>query len=49
MDLKARKIEFVGEFLKLENEEAISKLEKILRKKKNTLITVRLNRCLLKK
>lgn len=32
MNIEARKIEFVQEFLKLQNEEAISKLEKILRK-----------------
>jgi hypothetical protein len=30
MNIEARKIEFVQEFLKLQNEEAISKLEKIL-------------------
>jgi hypothetical protein len=32
MNLEARKIEFVQEFLKLQSEEAISRLEKILRK-----------------
>jgi len=31
MNLEARKIEFVQEFLKLQSEEAISRLEKILR------------------
>ncbi|SFN50893.1 hypothetical protein SAMN04487989_101900 [Bizionia echini] len=35
MNLEARKIEFVQEFLKLQNEEAVSRLEKILRKEKN--------------
>ena len=34
MNLEARKIEFVQEFLKLQNEEAISRLEKVLRKEK---------------
>lgn len=32
MNLEARKIEFVQEFLKLQSEEVISRLEKILRK-----------------
>ncbi len=32
MNLEARKIEFVQEFLKIQSEEAISRLEKILRK-----------------
>ncbi|MFB9057197.1 hypothetical protein ACFFU9_10635 [Mariniflexile ostreae] len=36
MNLEARKIEFVQEFLKLQSEEAVSRLEKILRKEKNT-------------
>ena len=35
MDLEARKIEFVQEFLKLQSEEAISRLEEILRKERN--------------
>lgn len=35
MNLEARKIEFVQEFLKLQSEEVISRLEKILRKEKN--------------
>ncbi|WP_100616421.1 hypothetical protein [Confluentibacter citreus] len=35
MNLEARKIEFVKEFLKLQSEEAVSRLEKILRKEKN--------------
>ena len=36
MNIEARKIEFVQEFLKLQSEEAISRLEKILSKEKNT-------------
>jgi hypothetical protein len=32
MDLQSRKIEFVQEFLKLQSEEVISQLEKLLRK-----------------
>lgn len=36
MNLEARKIEFVQEFLKLQSEDIISQLEKILRKEKNT-------------
>lgn len=36
MNLEARKIEFIQEFLKLQNEEAISRLEKVLRKEKKT-------------
>lgn len=35
MNLEARKIEFVQEFLKLQSEEAVSRLEKILRKEKS--------------
>ncbi|MAC96781.1 MAG: hypothetical protein CMC96_14920 [Flavobacteriales bacterium] len=35
MDLEARKIEFVKEFLKLQSEEVVSELEKILSKEKN--------------
>ena len=34
MDLKARKITFVQEFLRLQNEEIVSGLEDLLRKKK---------------
>lgn len=34
MDLHSRKIEFVQEFLKLQSEEAISRLEKLLRMEK---------------
>jgi len=36
MNIEARKIEFVKEFLKLQSEEAISRLENILRKEKNS-------------
>lgn len=35
MNLEARKIEFVQEFLKLQSEEAVSRLEQILRKEKD--------------
>ncbi|QHI39189.1 hypothetical protein IMCC3317_45940 [Kordia antarctica] len=35
MNLEARKIEFVQEFLKLQSEASVSRLEKILRKEKN--------------
>jgi len=38
MDLQSRKIEFVQEFLKIQSEEAISKLEKLLRKENKTSI-----------
>lgn len=34
MNLEARKIEFIQEFLKLESEETISLLEKVLKKEK---------------
>jgi hypothetical protein len=34
MNLEARKIEFIQEFLKLQSEESVSRLEKILRKEK---------------
>jgi len=36
MDIEARKIEFIQEFLKLQSEEAISKLENLLKKEKDT-------------
>jgi len=36
MNIEARKIEFIQEFLKLQSEDAISKLEKILKKEKTT-------------
>lgn len=35
MNLEARKIEFIKEFLKLQSEEAVSRLEKVLIKEKN--------------
>ena len=38
MDLEARKITFVQEFLRLENEEIISVLENLLHKRKAELI-----------
>jgi len=34
MDLQTRKIEFVQEFLKLQDEEAVARLEKLLEKEK---------------
>ena len=34
MDLQTRKIEFVQEFLKIQSEEAIGRLEKLLKKEK---------------
>jgi len=34
MDLEARKIEFIQDFLKLQSEEAIARLEKVLKKEK---------------
>lgn len=36
MNIEARKIEFVQEFLKLQSEEVISKFEKILKKEKES-------------
>jgi len=38
MDLETRKISFVQEFLRLESEEIVSGLEKLLRKRKAELI-----------
>ncbi|UGU17511.1 hypothetical protein LS482_06455 [Sinomicrobium kalidii] len=38
MDLEARKILFVQEFLRLQNEDIVSGLEKLLRKRKAELI-----------
>ena len=38
MDLESRKIEFVQEFLRLQNEEIVSGLEKFLRKRKVELV-----------
>ena len=37
MDLEARKTEFIREFLKLQSEEAIARLEKVLKKEKRLL------------
>lgn len=42
MDLETRKITFVQEFLRLQNEEIISGLEKLLRKKKKDLFEKKL-------
>lgn len=36
MNLEARKIEFVQEFLKFQSDEAVSQLEKLLKNKKRT-------------
>jgi len=36
MDLQSRKIEFMQEFLKIQSEEVISQLEKILRQRNKT-------------
>lgn len=36
MDLQSRKIEFVQEFLKLQSEEAVSRLEKVLKKERKS-------------
>ncbi|MUP47238.1 hypothetical protein E0K83_15970 [Gramella sp. BOM4] len=37
MDLQTRKIEFVQEFLKLQSEEAVIRLEKLLQKEKKNI------------
>ena len=42
MDLQNRKITFVQEFLRLQNEEIVSGLEKLLRKKKKDLFEKKL-------
>jgi len=39
MDLQSRKIEFIQEFLKIQSEEAISRLEKLLKKEKKVTET----------
>lgn len=39
MNLEARKIEFIQEFLKLQSEEVVSRLEKMLKKEKKTSST----------
>jgi hypothetical protein len=36
MDLQTRKIEFVQKFLKIQNEELITQLENLLKKKSST-------------
>ena len=36
MDLQSRKIEFIQEFLKIQSEDAIERLEKLLKKEKTT-------------
>ena len=38
MDLEARKIEFIKDFLQLQSEEAIARLEKVLKKEKRNVI-----------
>lgn len=38
MDLEARKIEFIKDFLQLQSEEAISRLERVLKKEKKNVI-----------
>ncbi|WCO03565.1 MULTISPECIES: hypothetical protein [Flavobacteriaceae] len=38
MDLETRKISFIQEFLRLQNEEIVSGLEKLLRKRKTELV-----------
>ena len=43
MDLETRKISFVQEFLRLQNEEIISGLEKMLRTRKAELVENNLN------
>ncbi len=43
MDLEARKISFVQEFLRLQNEEIVKGLEKMLRKRKAELIEKNFN------
>lgn len=43
MDLEARKISFVQEFLRLQNEEIVNGLEKLLRERKAELIEKNLN------
>jgi len=38
MDLQSRKIEFIQDFLKLQSEETISRLEKLLKKENKNVI-----------
>jgi hypothetical protein len=40
MDLQSRKIEFVQTFLKIKSEEAISKLENLLKKEVNSSLKI---------
>ena len=40
MNLESRKIEFVQEFLKLQNEELLGKLENLLSKKKENIYSL---------
>ena len=40
MDIQSRKIDFIREFLKIQNEELISRLEKLLRSNKSKEKTV---------
>ncbi len=39
MDLQTRKIEFIQEFLKLQSEEAIARLEKLLKKERKATVS----------
>ncbi|MDT0642727.1 hypothetical protein RM553_07760 [Zunongwangia sp. F363] len=43
MDLQSRKIEFVQDFLELQSEEAISRLEKLLKKEKENVVEKEIN------
>jgi len=36
MDLQARKLEFIEEFLKIQSEDALTRFEKLLKKEKNS-------------
>lgn len=40
MDIQSRKIDFIQEFLKIQNEELISRLEKLLRSSKSNEKTI---------
>ena len=40
MDIQSRKIDFIQEFLKIQNEELISRLEKLLRSSKSKEKTI---------
>jgi len=42
MDLQARKIEFVQEFLKIQREDIVKRLEELLKKEKQKLYSVRI-------